>query len=133
MDRNVKAAEGVQRLRILHIHPNAIRDFESDGIVNVSENGGFLYWASDKEKNYISEFEKTHNAVVYHVIRSRVMGCEHLSFLYVSDYREEWEDDRRMLSSGYPLVYVKNVDDDILSEFGSIEIRENIGGLIRTA
>ena len=39
--------------------------------------------------------------------------------------------DRQDLSEGYPVVYVKNVTDDLCSEFGSIAIKPSIGGLRR--
>ena len=53
---------------------------------------------------------------------------------YVCDYiLDEWEYDRNDLTEGYALAYVKNMDDDMCSEFGSIFIENRYGGLVRTA
>lgn len=57
---------------------------------------------------------------------------ELLSFLYVSQHTEEWEYERRDLKYNCPLVYVANLTDEICSEFGHIEIRPCVGGVIQT-
>ena len=55
------------------------------------------------------------------------------ALLYVSKNEDEWEYDKDDLKAGYPLAYVKNVSDDFCSEFGSIGVRQQFGGLVRTA
>ena len=40
----------------------------------------------------VREFEKAHNAYVYHVIEAKTQnGVILLSFLFVSDYKEDWQ------------------------------------------
>lgn len=127
--------EAIKRLQFLQLHPNVIRDFRR-GIINRSDPspfGGILFWLTDKEKEYVREFEQKYNAVVYHVIYSRTSFGALLSFLYVSDSEREWKDDQEKLMQGYPFVYVKNLSDDWSSEFGSIGIQSIGGGLLRTA
>lgn len=133
MERTRQKTEALERMKILKLYPNIIKEFEKDGIVNMSESGGFLYWLSDAEKEIIAEFETEHDALVYHVIHDSTDFGELYSLLYVSKYEEEWEYDRDDLRNGYALAYVKNVDDDCCSEFGSICIRPQFGGLVRTA
>jgi hypothetical protein len=58
---------------------------------------------------------------------------EMLSLLYVSKDREEWESDRDDLQYGYAYAYVINLDDDWCSEFGTIGIKPQFGGLARIA
>lgn len=133
-DREKKKAEAVKRMQLLALHPNAVCEFESSDIINISEaSGGFLYWASDAEKEIIRDFEERYNAVVYHVIRNRTTIGEMLSLLYVSDCEDEWDMDRDDLEIGCPIAYVKNLSDDDCSEFGSIMIEQRNGVLIRAA
>ena len=129
----MKKQEAVARMKSLKLYPNIIREFEEKDVINLSENGGILYWLSDEQKQYVKEFEETYNTLVYHVIRSFTEFGELLTFLYVSDEQEEWEYDREDLKGGYTCAYVKNLDEDLFSEFGSVGIRMQFGGLVRTA
>ena len=128
-----KKQEAVARMKSLKLYPNIIREFEEKDVINLSENGGILYWLSDEQKQYVKEFEETYNTLVYHVIRNFTEFGELLTFLYVSDEQEEWEYDREDLKGGYTCAYVKNLDEDLFSEFGSVGIRMQFGGLVRTA
>ena len=128
-----KKIEALERMKTLKLYPNVIKEFEEENVVNMSENGGFLYWLNDEQKEIVSDFEAEHDALVYHVIHDFTGFGELLTFLYVSDYEEEWEDDREDLKVGYALAYVKNLTDDYCSEFGSICFRPQFGGLVRTA
>ncbi len=120
-------------MKLLKLHPNIIREFEREDIVNLSENGGFLYWLTDEQKTFVEEFEETNNALVYHVIHNDTEFGELLTFLYVSDDEEEWQCDREELADGYACAYVKNVDDDCCSELGGICFKTQYGRLVRTA
>lgn len=124
--------EAIARMKMLKLHSNAIREFEKENKLNRSEVYGALFWLDEKQKCYVKEFEAKHDAVVYHIIHNITEFGELLSFLYVSDSPEEWEQDKSDIKSGYALVYVKNLDDDFCSEFGSIGIKPQFGGLIRT-
>lgn len=123
--------EAITRLQSLKLHPNVLREFK-EGMVNQSESIGILFWVDEKIKATIDEFEKEHNAIVYHVIFTPTQIGKLYSFFYVSNSKDEWEDDRKELKDGYPIVYVYNMDDDYCSEFGSIGFRAANGGLVRT-
>lgn len=127
-----KKIEAIQRMKTLKMHENPIREFEKDSVLNKSKHGGILYWLDDKEKELVKKFEQKYNAVVYHVIHNYTDYGEMLSILYVSDEKDEWEYDREDLQSGYACAYVINLDDDFCSEFGSIGVRPQFGGLVRT-
>ena len=128
-----KKTEALERMKMLNLYPNIIREFERDNTLNLSENGGFLYWLDDQQKEYVSEFETEHNALVYHVIHNYTEFGELLTFLYVSDSKDEWGFDRADLKDGYACAYVKNLDEEAFSEFGSIAFKQQFGGLVRTA
>ena len=127
-----KKQEALERMKLLNIYPNAIKEFRQENTVNMSECG-FLYWLDDEQKKMVSEFEAEHNALVYHVIHNFTEFGELLTFFYVSDYEEEWKCDRADLKDGYACAYVKNLDEEAFSEFGSIAFKQQFGGLVRTA
>ena len=123
--------EAIDRMHILKLHPNVIKEFSDNGKLNLSLNAA-LYYLNDKQLARVQEFEQKYNALVYHVIQSDTKFGELLSFLYVSQQTEEWKYERNDLEEGYPFVYVANLTDEICSEFGHIEIQPCIGGVIRT-
>lgn len=133
MERTIQKQEAIHRMKMLNLHGNVIREFEQEDRLNMSEYGGFLYWLNSDQQAIVDEFEAEWNALVYHVIHSYTSIGEMLTLLYVSNYPEEWEYARLDLAEGYPLAYVKNLDDPYLSEIGSVGIECRIGGLIRTA
>ena len=136
--------EAIARLQILEkkgLHPNVLREFETEGTVNYSERVSFgvaavgvLYWlnANDECADKVKEFERENNAIVYHatVEYFREIGTM-LDLFYVSAYEEEWEQDRADLEDGYALCYVAALDSPDCSEFGSIAFKVAGGGLIR--
>lgn len=125
--------EAVQRMKMLHISSQTIKDFKDEDVVNLSENGGFLYWLDEEEEKMVRDFENESGGIVYHVIKSLTEFGLLYSLLYVSTYKSEWNQDREDLKNGICLCYVKNVDAPWCSEYGSIGISPRIGGLVRTA
>ena len=117
-----KKIEAIARMKLLNLHPNVIREFESETLLNLSESGGFLYWLTDEQKEHVSAFEREYSALVYHAIHDYTEFGELFTFLYVSDHQEEWEADREELRGGYACAYVKNLDDDCCSELGGIPV-----------
>lgn len=125
--------EAIKRMRMLNLHTNTINEFEKDDVINLSENGGILYWLDETQRKIVEKFEEKHKAVVYHVIRSFTEFGELLSLLYVSNDSSEWGWDNEDIKFGTILAYVKNLDDDFCSEFGSIGIKSQFGGLMRVS
>ena len=125
--------EAIERMKLLKLHPNAILEFLKEGKLNKSEGMGILFWLEDNELEFVEEFEEEHNALVYHLIKSHTTIGTMLTVFYVSKYMEEWEIDRADMDYGTQCCYVKNLDDDWCSEFGSIGFRSINGGLVRTA
>lgn len=132
MNKTLQKREAIERMQLLQIYKNTIKEFDEENIVNKSESG-FLYWLTDEEKGCVTEFENEYNALVYHVIKNYTQIGTLLTFLYVSDSEDEWEYDRDDLKYGYACAYVKNLEDETCSEFGSVCIKPQYGGLIRTA
>lgn len=148
ISRERKIEEAVRRMKTLGIIDDAISQFQKDGTVMVSEPPfGALYTIDEEQKKLVEEFEKEHNAVVYMVVKCYSTIGKMDSFLYVSDYEDEWEmeavwfvvEDEETetnnsdMSDGYIMSYTHNYDAPECSEFGEIGVRQSFGGLLRTA
>ena len=125
--------EALKRMELLKLHENVIDDFKEIALLNQSELGGILYWVEGEMEKNIREWEEKTGNLVYHVIHDYTEFGELLSLLYVSTYEDEWETDREDIQDGYALAYVMNLTDDWCSEYGSIGIRPQWGGVVRTA
>jgi len=124
--------EALNRMRMLDIYSPAIKEFEKENIINKSEHGGMLYWLDENEQEFVKEFEEKYNAIVYHIIHNYTEFGELYSLLFVSQHKEEWDWDNEDIRNNIAMVYVKNIDEDAFSEFGSIGIKSQFGGLVRT-
>lgn len=132
ISREEKKIEAIKRMKELDIFEDAIKQFQDDDVVMVSEPpAGALYWLDDEQKVMVAEFEEKYNALVYIVIRAYTNFGKCDSMLYVSDYQEEWEMDNDDVIDGYAMTYTVNHDAPECSEFGSIAIKKRFGGLIR--
>lgn len=132
ISREIKKAEAINRMKTIGIIHEAIRQFEEDDLVNVSENPyGFLFWASESQNKLIAEFEAEYDALVYLANYCVTEFGRLLSILYVSDYKEEWEMENEDIEYGYSCVYCINLDCPDFSEFGCIAFKSVNGGIKR--
>lgn len=129
-----KKSEAIARMKLWGIHTPIIRQFVEDGQVSESAPPlGACYWLNDEQSARVKAFEGLHQALVYHVIHSYTNIGELESYLYVSDYEEEWEMDRSDIKDGQQLAYVHNLSMPDCSEFGSIGVALSpAAGLSRT-
>lgn len=130
--KDTQKREALERMVMLHMSRQCINAFK-EGKVWESEGHGALYEVNDEEQKLINDFEAKHDALVYHMIHNVFEFGECYTMLYVSKDKSEWEADRHDIEDGYAFVYVKNVDDDFCSEFGTVGIRPSIGGLVRVS
>lgn len=131
--KGLQKEEAIKRMKKLELHPNVINEFITENKINKSEISGILYWLNDEEEKFVKEFEEKYNGVVYHIIKSYTNIGVLLTVFYVSQYTEEWSIDNNNIDENTQLCYVKNLSDDYCSEFGYINFRKQIGGLVRTA
>lgn len=121
--REEKKAEALARMKLWGIYAPIRKQFEKEDLVSESAPPlGACYWLDEAQRKRVAEFEEKNNALVYHVIHSHTSLGEMESYLYVSDYPEEWPMDREDLSAGQQLVYEFNHDMPDCSEFGSIGV-----------
>ena len=124
--------EAIRRMKMLGLNDKIIEKFEKDNIITCS------YQQSDFEP-YVKEFQDSHPSdLVYHVIESPTSFGRILNILFVSKYREDWDYELQMenmkgtnLKVYYPMVYARNITDDMLSDLGTIGVLNINGNLVR--
>ena len=137
--RQKQKEQALIRMHKLNLMKEVIDDFKNNDTVYYSErqNAFFkaiLYWVSNEDKyvEIINEFEKSHNALVYHCQLTHLEFGDVLSLFFVSEYEDEWEQDNDDIKEGQALVYAANLDDDMFSELGYIGFESTQGGVCRT-
>ena len=55
------------------------------------------------------------------------------NLLFVGNDKSEWEYEREDIADNYVFSYVINNDEPLFSEFGTIGVGQQFGGLIRNA
>ena len=141
IDKEVVKQECIRRMKKLKIHDDGeftcLGAFRKTGEVWKSESLGYLYWLDDDEQKIVAEFEnKNKGYKVYHCIRSYTEFGELLTLLYVNGANKEcFDEDKEYfdydIDNGFTFAYVKNLDSDFCSEFGSIALRSINGGVQR--
>lgn len=132
-----KKEEAISRMKALRLFAPCIRTFDKRNELQLSEPTGGLYeFSTDKElTEKVKEFEKEYNSLVYHVIHTpcKIDGefMDMYSFLYVSDYPDEYDIDNTDIKDGYAMVYTWNKTIEYFSEFGSIAWKNMYGGIVR--
>ena len=92
-----------------------------------------LYEMSDEYQELIDEFEREHNAYVFHAQLTHTGFGDLLSLLYLPKDKDEFQRTFKDYLSKQVLAYVINLDDPDCSEFGYIGIAPAMGGIKRTA
>ena len=129
-----KKAEAIIRMKELGIFDETIRQFENWGKISISEPPvGAFFWIEGEDLERVKKFEQEYNALVFVAIRSYTTIGTMDSFLFISDYLEEWEDDHQALKNDEAIAYVYNHDAPDCSEIGFIGIELTLAtGLRRT-
>lgn len=129
--REQMKAEALERMKMLQMHQNPIKEFEKYGKLNLSEQNGALFWLTDEQEAAVWDWEAYTGNMVYHVIHNYMEFGELLNLLYVSQYPEEWKMDHDDIRDGHAIAHVMNLSEPEFSESGSIGIKPIIGGVIR--
>lgn len=130
-ERKQKAVECLKKLKILDAF---IKNFEKENTVCYFERfAGFWAWQDDELTKKIKEIEEKYNCTVYAVTHELTEFGELYDFLIVTDYKEEWNE---LLYKGsqkgtYAFSYCWNKDEDLFSEFGTIVVQSEFGGIRR--
>lgn len=119
--------------------PNVLEEFKQ-GVLNYSERlssrfPAALYWVSNEPEyeKLVKDFERETGNLVFHVILTHTTMGDLLDMLFVSKYKEDWELDDEERKCGVFMSNCVNLSDMILSDMGSILVKEAMGGLTRVA
>ena len=133
--KEAKKTEAIKRLEELvrkyGLNPNTVKYFKEDRLYYSYLTGGGFIGSIDTinyDERYVEavkDFENSRNCLVYHVIETGNV----LSFLYISDYESDWEEERPM--DGEICAYVYPLEEPDWSEVGYIRIAAYQGALIR--
>ena len=141
--KKLQKDEACKRLEMLNLHPTVLKEFKHADTVYYSERqksffDGVLYWINNEDdyEQAIEEFEEDYHALVYHAQLTRLVYGTCLALLFVSQYPEEWEQERNDLKPDrdgimHPYSYVCNLTDPNCSELGRIGIVRKNGGISR--
>lgn len=126
--------EALARMKLLDLHPNVIKEFETEGKINYSSGrSAILFWATDEIREVVRKFENQTGYLVYHAMDNETDIGHMVTLLYVSTEMDEWAADKQDLQEGCPLAYVENLTYPDCSEFGSVGVKPFNGGVVRTA
>ena len=130
-----KKQKALELMRKLDIYKPYIKGFEKDNEVCFFEGfGGFWAYQEPELMEKIKTFEKEYNCLVYAVTHEYLEFGECYDFLYIPDYKEDWDFVLEHQGNMYfALAYVWNKDCEWCSEFGTIGIRSFGGGISRIA
>ena len=121
---DAKEAEALCRMKELGIFEQTIEQFDKLGRVSISTPPvGAFFCAEGEDLERVRDFERQFNALVFVVIRSFTDVGIMDSFLFVSDYPEEWQDDHRLLKRGEVVAYVYNHSMPYCQDIGSIGVQ----------
>lgn len=115
-----------ERIKILGLYEDSINKL----YIN---KRGYLGQVSTKDIDLMEEinkFEKEHNAMVYYIIETLTSFGRLYAMLYVSNYSNEWEDDKTMLKDNQAYSYVWNSTNEYCSEIGLVGIEKHNGNII---
>lgn len=132
ISREKKKKEAIKRMESLRLYPGMLQQFKDEDLVSICEppNGAF-YWLDDESRKIVEEFEKKYNALVFTAIRNFTeMGILD-SYLFINDYLESWETERKELKEGMALAYVYNKKYPEFSEMGTIGFKKTIASGLR--
>lgn len=129
--------EAIHRLEILKVPEDIVQDFaEEDRLVICTAPLGVYRNVIAEEIRQVSNFEFNYGAYVYLGIQTILdQNTVFNSWLFVSDYKEEWPEEVFDLKNATTYAYVYNMAEPELSEIGLIGFKYGGfkgTGLIRT-
>ena len=133
--------EAIERMRIMGIDEDFIRDYEVNGSISIFECQNAVlnavryeleYYSIEKLKVEIKAFEVGTKAMVYMVQKTWTEFGTLYAFFYVADNdKEHWEEDKKELANGIAFTYVYNESEPMFSEYGEIGFKQSMGGIVR--
>lgn len=125
--------KAIELMKELNIYKPYIDGFEKENNVCFYENfGGFWVYQEPDIEAKMKEIEEKYECTVYAITHEYTEFGECYDFLFVTDYKEEWDtllDEFETYKIAF--AYVWNKDDDYMSELGDIVLSIFGGGIKR--
>ena len=133
MTKEQRKEQAIKYLKQLDIYKPYIDGFEKEDEVCLFERfAGFWVYQYPEIHAYMQRLEKEYKCTVYAITHEFTPFGECYSFLIVTNYKHEW---KTLLQSNKnkhnAFAYVWNKTDNWCSEFGSITIQNELGGITR--
>lgn len=130
-EQKIKALEIMKKLDIFEPYVNGFK--EEDEVCFFENYAGFWAWQEPEIIEKIKKIEKEHNCLVYAVTHEYTNIGECYDFLFVSQYKEEWDSmiEKMMPNKFYAYAYVWNKNYEDCSEIGDVIIHSFGGGIRR--
>lgn len=124
--------EAILRMKAISLYPEIIEYFEEEGDPQVYEPPcGAGYALEEDELEELHQTESARGILIWGVIRhfTKFSGIDATidHYLFVSDNKEEWENERNDLYEGMPFVYT-TMKEYPLKDYGHIDIYMSSGG-----
>ena len=129
VSREEMKQEAIQRMKNMQIRDDVIDSFKN-GKITMSSKGN-IYEVPQEKLEFVKEHEKEIGVMIYHVIHSFANIGETYEFLFVSNYREDWNYERSLVKKNIIYCYSENVTHPDWSEAGSILVENVNGSLLR--
>ena len=121
--------EAIQRMKDIQMRNDVIDSF-ANGKITMSSKGN-IFEVPQEKLEFVKEHEKEIGVMIYHVIHSFGNIGETYEFLFVSNYREDWDYERNMIKRNNLYCYSENITHPDWSEAGSILVENVNGSLLR--
>ena len=135
ISRDEKKIEALRRMAEIGISPRIIERFEKkDKVVLCDPKASRLNSLRGRVLDCVEQFEYWHDALVYMVVRNYTYDYRRAydNFLYVSDNREKWPNERKTLKERKIEVYIRDDVAPDLSRITSVNFELTAaGGLVK--
>lgn len=130
-NRTEMLVEAAERMKMLGLPEDAIREFRNSGRPRFRMENGQRFPLSNDEKKQIQTLEGNEERLVYAVIRNDSCYGRLTNFIMVSRYKCDWGLERNSITEhNVVTAYVQNHDVPIFSEAGTIEVKRLPGGML---
>lgn len=121
--------EAIFRLKKLKVDKIIIDNFEFKDVVMCSYPNGFVGELSDFQKSIVKDVE-IRGGVCYHCLESLLNSRKLFICLYVSNFEDEWKQDRLDIEKDILFTYVYDYTQPELSKFKTLKIINKNGSLV---
>ena len=133
MNKQARKEQAIKYLQQLDIYKPYIDGFEKEDQVCVFEHyAGFWVYQYPEIEAKMKAIEKQFGCTVYAITHEFMPFGECYSFLFVSQYKDEWDMLLHSDKNKHSIyAYVWNKSDEWCSELGSVAVISGLGGITR--